>query len=561
MENNVQPMKKTLLPSLLSFAAFLASDALAQVNSSNRVFTSANVSSAAGDVATTLGGVTFTNHGLVGVGRIEAQSYDAWGETLGSVSGLQVTNWSNNGGGNYTGRFNILPDRGYNGDLFSNYASRIQAVDFSFTPYTGAATSSVAQNQFVLTYNAAASTKFTYNWKGTQVTTTGLIPDTTSTLGGRTVPFVTNSNGQGSGTTTGTTSPINRLTIDAEALVLRPDGSGWFGDEYGANVYHFNSAKEIVGVLGQPAAAVPTLSGNPNFSSEVTPTTGRRGNQGMEGIALSPSGTQLFGLMQSALVQDSGTGNQGRFNTRLMVWDVASDATPAAIAKEYVIQLPIGDDNGGTPSANRNFAQSEIVAIDDTHLLVLSRDGNGKGVPSATGPVFKSVLLIDLANATDIAGTAYDATTGDITPSGTTLAAGITPIEWTEAVNLLNTAQLGKFDLNLNGGNTANENSLSEKWEGLSLVPTGAANEYFLFVANDNDFISGATKMVGLDGSTLETFDAVTDLWLPVENDTMFLAYRVTITGTAAIPEPASAAALAGLALLGFAATRRRARR
>ena len=556
-------MKKILLPSLASFAACFASDALAQVNSNNRVFTTANVSAAAGDVATSLGGVTFTNHGLVGVGRIDAQTYDAWGETLGSVSGLQVTNWASDGVGNYTGRFNILPDRGYNGALFSNYASRIQAVDFSFTPYTGSATSGVAQNQFVLTYNAAASTKFTYDQGGTQVTTTGLIPDSTSTLGGRTVPFVTVSNGQGSDTTTGTTSAINRLTIDAEALVLRPDGSGWFGDEYGANIYHFNAAKEIVGVLGQPAAAVPTRAGNFNFSSEGTLNSdlGRRGNQGMEGIALSPSGTQLFGLMQSALVQDSGTGNQGRFNTRLMVWDVASDATPAAIAKEYVIQLPIGDDNGGTPAANRNFAQSEIIALDDTHLLVLSRDGNGKGVTTATGPVFKSVLLIDLANATDIAGTAFDATGGDITPNGSTLAPSITPIEWTEAVNLLNTAQLGKFGLNLNGGSTADENSLSEKWEGLSLVPTGVANEYFLFVANDNDFISGATKMVGLDGVTLETFDAVTDIGLPVENDTMFLAYRVTITGTAAIPEPASAAALAGLALLGFAATRRRARR
>jgi MYXO-CTERM domain-containing protein len=243
-----------------------------------------------------------------------------------------------------------------------------------------------------------------------------------------------------------------------------------------------------------------------------------------------------------------------------MVWDVASDATPAAIAKEFVIQLPIGDDNGTTGGAvaNRNFAQSEIIALDDTHLLVLSRDGNGKGVTTATGPVFKSVLLIDLANATDIAGSTFDAAGGDITPAGTTLAPTITPIEWTEAVNLLNTAQLGKFDLNLNGGATANENSLSEKWEGLSLLPTGVANEYFLFVANDNDFISGATKMVGLDGSTLETFDAVTDIGIPVENDTMFLAYRVSITGTAAIPEPASSAALAGLALLGLAAVRRR---
>lgn len=557
-------MNKSLLVSVLSATACLAPGAFAQVNSTNRVLTAANVSAATGDVISTLGGVTFTNHGLVGVGRIQAESYDAWGETLGSVSGLQVTGWTNNGGGNYSGRFNILPDRGYNSSLFSNYASRIQAVDFTFTPYTGSATSGVAQNQIVLTYNAAASTKFSYNNGSGLVNTTGLVPDTSTTLGGRSVPFVTVSNGAGTNTTSGTTSTINRMTIDAEALVLRADGSGWFGDEYGAHVYHFNSAKEIIGVLGQPAAAVPTLSGNLSYTSETTPDTGRRGNQGMEGLALSPSGTKLFGLMQSALVQDTGSGNQGRFNTRLMVWDVSSDSTPSAVSQEYVIQLPIGDDNGptGGTAATRTFAQSEIIVLDETHLLVLSRDGLGKGVTTATSPVFKSVLLVDLAGATNIAGTGFDAATGDITPSGSTLSPSITPLAWSEVVNLLTPAQLSKFDLNMNGGSSADENSLSEKWEGMSLVPTGTANEYFLFVANDNDFISNDTRMIGLDGLTIETFDAVGGVGqTAVENDTMFLAYRVSIDGLASVPEPASAAALAGAATLGLVAFRRRARR
>ena len=512
---------------------------------------------------TTVGGVTFTNHGLVGVGRIEASSIDAWGESLGSVSGLQVTGWSNQGGGSYAGRFNILPDRGYNGATFSNYAARIQAVDFTFTPYTGSNTSGVAQNQFNLTYNAAASTRFTYNNGSDQVLTTGLIPDTSTTLGGRSVPFVTLSNGAATNTTVGGTA-INRIAVDAEALVLRPDGSGWVSDEYGANVYHVNAAKQITGVLGQPAAITPrTTGGELAFSSEVTPATGRRGNQGMEGLALSPNGEKLYGMMQSATVQDSGTGNQGRFNTRLLVWDVASESAPGAISSEYVIQLPIGNETGsGSPT--RNFAQSEIVVLDDTHLLVLSRDGSGKGTSSGNAPVFKDVLLVDLTGATNIAGTPFDAQTGDITPgaaSSTTLPASITPLAYGEAVNLLNTFQLGKFDLNLNPGNSANENSISEKWEGLSLVPTGTANEYFLFVANDNDFISGATKMVGLDGSTINTFDVLTDNSLPVENDTMFLAYRVSITGlTSAIPEPASYAAILGLGALGLTATQRRRR-
>ncbi len=560
-------MNKSLLASFAGAAALLASAPLAsgQISSSNRTLVGTNVVSSSSAASTTIGGLTFTNEGLVGVGRIAAGTTDAWGETLGSVSGLQVTGWTNNGGGAYSGTFNILPDRGYNGATFSNYAARIQSVDFTFTPYTGSATSGVAQNQFALTYNPTNSIKFTYDSDpGVGVslrTTTGLVPDSTTTVAGASVPYVTVSNGAGTNTTTGTTSTINKFSVDAEALVLKPDGSGWIGDEYGANVYHFNSAKVIDGVLGKPAATVPTLSGSANYSSEVTPTTGRRGNQGMEGLSLSPDGTKLVGLMQSALVQDSGSGNQGRFNTRLMVWDVGSNNAPAAVAAEYVLQLPVGNDTGAG-AANKTFAQSEIIVLDATHILVLARDSNGKGINSSAtttydvSPVYKSILLVDLANATNIAGTGFDATAGDITPSGSTLSPTITAVTWTEAVNLLNTFQLGKFDLNVNSGKNADANSLSEKWEGLSLVPTGVANEYFLFVANDNDFISGATIMNGFNDTLNSPIDVVTANGLPVANDTMFLAYRVTIAS--AIPEPASSAALAGLALLGLAAVRRR---
>ncbi len=554
-------MNNPLLASFAGIAVLLVAAPFSrgQVSSSNLTLVGTNVVNSSAIASTTVGGLTFTNQGLVGVGRIAAAATDAWGETLGSVSGLQVTGWTNQGGGAYSGTFNVLPDRGYNGTTFSNYAARIQAVDFTFTPYTGVATSGVAQNQFALTYNAANSVKFSYDSDPgagvTLRTTTGLVPDTSTAFAGASVPYVTVSNGAGTNTTTGMTTAINKIAMDAEALVLKADGSGWIGDEYGANVYHFNSSKVIDGVLGKPAASVPTLSGSANYSSEVTPNTGRRGNQGMEGLSVSPDGTKLFGLMQSALVQDTGTGNQGRFNARLMVWDVSSNTAPTAVSAEYVLQLPIGNDTG-VGAANRTFAQSEIVVLDSTHILVLSREGNGKGTSTTSAPVYKSILLVDLAAATNIAGTGFDATTGDITPSGSTLSPGITAVTWSEAINLLNTFQLGKFDLNVNSGINANANSLSEKWEGLSLVPTGTLNEYFLFVANDNDFISGATIMNGFNDTLNAPIDVVTANGLPVANDTMFLAYRVTIAS--AIPEPSSYAAIAGLALLGFAATRRR---
>ncbi|MEO7412952.1 MAG: esterase-like activity of phytase family protein [Opitutaceae bacterium] len=521
---------------LLAFSACV----LAQLDPTTGIVAGSNVSAENGAADVTLGDVTFVNHGLVGVGRIDANSLDAWGESLGSVSGLQLGNWTRTGPHAYTGSFYILPDRGYNSaPNFSNYAGRIQKIDFSFRPEKGASFKgpSVPQDQFTFSYDAAGSFKFTVETADGVSATTGLVPDSATLLGGKLVPFVTISNGTAAFPPGAGAVVVDKMSIDAEALVLLPDGSGYFGDEYGANIYHFNAAKQIDGVITPPPAVQPHLPfGNLRFSSEVSNVNGRRGNQGMEAIALSPDGKTLFGLMQSATIQDSGSGNQGRRQTRLLAYDISTDVIPATHAAEYVLTLPILNDAGvGAP--NRTAAQSEIIALDNSRFLVLSRDGNGKGTATALAPVFKSVLLVDLAGATDISklnGGAFDLEGGDITPAGTTLAAGIAPVRWVEAVNLLNSLQLSKFGLNLKSGATSDANSLSEKWEGMALAPVkepGKGNQFFLFVANDNDFVSTATKMRSLDGSTVTTVDAVQENGVPVKNDTMFLVYRVTING------------------------------
>ena len=70
--------------------------------------------------------------------------------------------------------------------------------------------------------------------------------------------------------------------------------------------------------------------------------------------------------------------------------------------QQYVIQLPRLDVDGGTQAVNRTAAQSSIVALNDHQLLILSRDGNGRGAGGS--PVFKSILLADLNGATNIDG-------------------------------------------------------------------------------------------------------------------------------------------------------------
>ena len=555
-------------PRLRTWALALATLAAAPIAGFAQ-FTAPHITTTAGDETSTLGATTFVNHGLVGVGRISASAIDSFGESFGSVSGLQITNWS--GSGTYTGTFNILPDRGYNsGNFYSHYAARIQQVNFSFTPHTGAtgiggadlSTKIAAQNQIQFT-SAISGVKLSYLDPLTLAlsATTGLDPGAgTATFLGKVLPYVMSYTGNQSPSSVATTiyNYINKLPLDSEAIAFRPDGSGYLGDEYAANIYFFNASKQIVGVITPPAAIQPhTPAGTLNFNALGSPANGRRNNQGMEGVALSPDGKTLFALLQSAMIQDSAAA-QTRLNTRLLVYNVAANATPSAPAAEYALQLPTYTANGdGVTAVNATCAQSEIIALDANRILVLSRDGNGLGNPGTNPSVFKSVLLVDIRAAaaggtpTNFAGTARDAEGGKITTAPGVLDPAITPVSWAEAVNMLNTTQLAKFniDIDLGGASQVSKLTLGEKWEGMSLVSANdpaAPNDYFLFIANDNDFLTSTGKMIGPDG-TLVTYNAfaahpanripaaVGDATDPTanENDTIFLAYRVTITPAA----------------------------
>lgn len=80
--------------------------------------------------------------------------------------------------------------------------------------------------------------------------------------------------------------------------------------------------------------------------------------------------------------------------------------------------------------------------------------------------------------------------------------------------------ELNKFGLH--NGEPNNRNNLSEKWEGMAMVPAldpANPNDNFLFVTNDNDFITQNGFQAGAaskDASGLEV-------------DTMILVYRLTL--------------------------------
>jgi 2',3'-cyclic-nucleotide 2'-phosphodiesterase (5'-nucleotidase family) len=463
--------------------------------------------------------LTITNHGMVGAGRLSGDSYDSFGETMGAASGLSITDWSyNSATGQFNGTFNVLPDRGYNsGTTFSNYAARVHQTPFTFTPYYGAGP--VAQTQIVPTY--ASTTKFTYLDGATTKFTTGLNATAVTSIMGQSVGTASAANGPGGATE-------NLISFDAEAIHVFPDGSGFVSDEYGTYIARFNSAKQFTRIIQLPLAAQPHRPADTlNFDSATAPTNGRRNNQGLEGMAVSPDNSRLFALMQSALVQDGGAA-QTRFNTRLFVYDIAgANLENPVLIGEYVVQLPRYDLNGNNSGLDATAAQSEIVALSNTQLLMLPRDGNGLGKGTTDPIVTKTVDLVDFSTATNVLGL-YDARGNQISPSGT-LRVGITPARSTVVVNLLSSADLGKFGFNTN---TASPNSftVNEKAEGLALVPdtsTASSEDYFLFVANDNDFQSSDVRMVDASGNLVSYGDARDR---GIVNDAVFTAWRITIT-------------------------------
>jgi hypothetical protein len=251
-----------------------------------------------------------------------------------------------------------------------------------------------------------------------------------------------------------------------------------------------------------------------------------------------------------------------------MVYDVKTGPggdPEHTLSAEYVLELPIFTRNGGSGAANRTAAQSEIISLGDGKLLVLSRDGNGLGSNNSSQAVFKSILLVDTKGATNVLGmSGVDGANGTVAtqtgPNNTSvIKPGITTLTWSQALNMLNREQLAKFGINLNFGNV-DVNTLSEKWEALALVSAldpNRPNDFFLFVGNDNDFLTRTGMMVGPNGELFD-YDASTGFTnrLYADNDNWMFAYRVSLE---AVPEPGTyVLLLLGLAAIGFAAGRRR---
>jgi len=459
----------------------------------------------------TFGGKTYVFKGLVGVGRLPADLRDKFGETFGSGSGLapDPKTWSREGDA-YRGTIYMLPDRGYNIKGTVDYRARLNKLTVVLKPPADPETMPPEARQHTL---------------GMTLADTMLLRDANGLPLTGLDPTVDGVRPAGGGFPVMPQAPTGAISLDAEAVVLMDDGTLFVSDEYGPYIYHFSAEGRMLSAIRPPEAFIPKRDGHDSFSSDnpgpgespvkpADPETGRQNNQGFEGMSLTPDGKYLVAVLQSATRQDGGDTPETRQNTRMLVYDIA-DRDHAKLVHEYVVPLPIFTDAKGK---RRVAAQSELLALGDTRFLLICRDvGNGYGLEGSTSR-YRRIELVDIAQATDIAGTKYDGVV-PVAPSGN-LVGGIAPAVLTTFIDMNDNSQLNRFGLH--NGEPNDRNDLYEKWEGMALLPAldpQNPRDFFLFVSDDNDFITQNGYQAGAAYKDPSGADV----------DTMILVYRVTL--------------------------------
>lgn len=179
--------------------------------------------------------------------------------------------------------------------------------------------------------------------------------------------------------------------FDLESFRQAPDGTFWFGEEFGPYLLHTDATGKLLDppiptpypeVLAPFARGLPYIQapehpdfvGLPNQEARVA-AANQPTSRGFEGMALNASGTRLYPLLEGALFDDS-------VRTRLLIQEF--DLVSKAYTGKYWFY----------PLSAASHAIGDMTAINDNEYLVIERDGN-QGAEAA----FKRIYKIDLRSA------------------------------------------------------------------------------------------------------------------------------------------------------------------
>ena len=265
------------------------------------------------------------------------------------------------------------------------------------------------------------------------------------------------------------------LRLDPEGIRVSATGTFFISDEYGPYIFEFDRQGHLlrrISIPGKFAIANPNSDPNAELLSN---SSGRQANRGMEGVAITPDGRFLVGIMQNALLQDHAlnppTTDRLGLNNRILKIDIATGET-----KEYVYVVE---------AINRGQGVCEILAINDHEFLVLERDNRSNLQSPPQAPTRKKIYKIDLNGATDVSD-------NPSLPAGA-LPVDVSPVSKSLFIDLLDVA----FNL---------APTIPEKIEGLAWGPDLPDGRHVLYVISDNDLNPGLATQIyafAIDSSLL----------------------------------------------------------
>ena len=244
----------------------------------------------------------------------------------------------------------------------------------------------------------------------------------------------------------------NDARLDPESIRVSNDGLSIFiSDEYGPYVYQFLRFSGLrIRTFQLPEKFFVSTLSSMGAVEIADNTSGRVANKGMEGLAITPDGRTLVGIVQNALIQDANDGASNLL--RIVTIDIVSGRT----THEYAYVLTTGS------------GVSDIVALNNHEFLVDERDGKGLADAPGEKAKVKQIFKIDLNGATDISNMA----------GAEAQTHAVTKALFLDIVKALN-----------NAGITSDQ--IPAKIEGTSFGPDAVVNGvkvHTFWVANDNDF-------------------------------------------------------------------------